>query len=373
VKKIKKKKIIKFFKKIFSISEKNVSTLSSKQFINWWSDYQQKNIDTDLKIMINDLVQNKNFEKYSPYWNYLAQSHIKLLNEKGISNFKQTIENNHYWGEVSAFPTMIDPIKNKEIKIKYDKKEINKKHDFCSLEESKKINKTNLILINYLVEEGFQKYLNIVNENNFGNSIIFKYQNRNYSYALLNSLLDIDLLKKNILQNEYSSILEIGAGSGRLCNALMQIDENLNHTICDIPPALFIAQKNLSTIFKNKKIFKYRNFENFNDVKNEFISSDIRFLLPEQLKLLPNKLFKLSVAIDCLHELNFTQVNNYFDEFNRLSNFFYFKCQNEQLADFGEKKKLNIDNYPIKENWSKLVHEKCYIPNGYFHALYKIK
>ena len=31
----------------------------------------------------------------------------------------------------------------KEIKIKYDKKEIDKKHDFCSLEESKKINKTN--------------------------------------------------------------------------------------------------------------------------------------------------------------------------------------------------------------------------------------
>ena len=369
---IKKKKIIKFLKKIFSIREKNVSTLSADQFINWWTNYQKKNIDNDLKIMVNDLVKDENFKSYSPYWNQLAQSHIKILTEEGFENFKQSIEKSHYWGEISVAPMLIDPIKNKEIKIEYDEKELDKKHDFCSIEESKNINKTNLILINYLVEKGFQKYLDIVSESNFGNSITFRYQNRNYSYALLNSLLDIDILKKNILQNEYSSILEIGAGSGRLCNALMQIDSKLNHTICDIPPTLFIAQKNLSTIFKNKKIFKYRNFKNFKDVENEFYSSDIRFLLPEQLKYLPNKLFKLSVAIDCLHELNFSQVDNYFNEFNRLSNFFYFKCQNEQWADFGEKKKFNIDNYPVRNNWSKLIHEKCYIPHGYFHALYKI-
>ena len=240
---IKKKKIIKFLKKFFSISEKNVSTLSAEEFINWWSDYQKKNIDNDLKIMINDLVKNENFKNYSPYWNQLAQSHIKILTEEGFENFKQTIEKLHYWGEISAASMLIDPIKNKEVKIEYDKKELDKKHDFCSLEESKNINKTNLILINYLIENGYQKYLDIVSENSFGNSITFRYQDRNYSYALLNSLIDIDILKKNLRQNEYSSILEIGAGSGRLCNAFMQIDSKLNHTICDIPPTLYIAQK----------------------------------------------------------------------------------------------------------------------------------
>ena len=112
---IKKKKIIKFFKKIFSIRKKNVSTLSAQQFINWWSEYQKKNIDNDLKIMINDLVKDKNFKNYSPYWNQLAQSHIKILTEEGFENFKQTIEKLHYWGEISVASMLIDPIKNKEI------------------------------------------------------------------------------------------------------------------------------------------------------------------------------------------------------------------------------------------------------------------
>ena len=367
-----KKAIIKFLKKILLINKKNVSTLSAEKFLDWWSDYQNKNINVDLKIMINDFIKDKNFKNYSQYWNKLAQNHIKILTEEGTNNFKQTIERYNYWGEISAGAKLLDPIKNNKIVVKFDKKQLEKKHDFCSEQESKEINRANLILINYLVNEGFKKYLDIVDENKFGNSITFEYQNKNYSYGLLNSLLDIDILNKNIIQNEYNSILEIGAGSGRICNALMQINTNSNYTICDIPPALFIAQKNLSIIFKNKKIFKYRNFKNFKDVEDEFMSSDIRFLLPGQLKLLPNKLFQLSIAVDCLHEMNFSQVNDYFDEFDRLSNFFYFKCQNDQWADFGEKKKFNINNYPVKISWSKLVHEKCYIPNGYFNALYKI-
>ena len=370
---IKKKKIIKFFKNFFSISEKNVSTLSAEEFINWWSDYQKKNIDNDLKIMINDLVKNENFKNYSPYWNQLAQSHIKILTEEGFENFKQTIEKLHYWGEISAASMLIDPIKNNEVKIEYDKKELDKKHDFCSLEESKNINKTNLILINYLIENNLGKYLEKIQEFQFGNPITFNYQNKKYSFSLFNSILEIDVLNNLIDLTKYKSFLEIGAGSGRLCSAFLQINQNLKYTIVDIPPALYIAQSNIKNNFKNKKIFIYKNFKNFEEIKKEFISSDIRFLLPEQLKLIPDKFFDLGIAIDCLHELNKKQVDQYFNFFNKLTEFFYFKCQNNQWAIFEKEKAYNYDNYPVRKNWDKIIHEKCYIPNGYFHALYQIK
>ena len=107
MKKIKKKKIIKFLKKIFSIREKNVSTLSSKQFINWWSDYQQKNIDTDLKIMINNLVQDENFKNYSPYWNQLAQNHIKILTEDGFK-FELLGTQENYNFKLESYPENLD-------------------------------------------------------------------------------------------------------------------------------------------------------------------------------------------------------------------------------------------------------------------------
>ena len=359
----------KLLKKIFY---ENVSTLKSKDFKKWWFSYSNENdLDLDLKLMVNDLVLTNNFKNYSSYWNSLAKEHIKLLKEKGINNFKQTIEKHHYWGEGTVISELLKPIYDDEILISYDPKELSKKHDFCELQESKEYNKSNLILLNYLIKNNYQKYLDKLSEDKFGNPIVFNYKNKQYSFALLNSILEIATLEKNINLDQFNSILEIGAGSGRTCSSLLKMRGNLNYTIVDIPPALFLCQSNLINTFENKKIFKYRNFKNFKDIKKEFISSDIRFLSPEQLTLIPNKFFDLSVAIDCLHEINKVQVEWYFSEFNRLSKNLFFKCQNNQWATF-EKNKYSIDNYPVKNNWLKIIHEKCYIPNGYFNAIYKI-
>ncbi len=352
---------------------RNVSILSSKKFKIWWKHYKRNNkLDINLEMMLDDLIDNKNFKDYSPYWNYLAQNHIKLLNEKGIENFKQTIERLHYWGEGTTHSKILEPIQNDKITIEYDKEELLKKHKFCLEDESKEYNKSNLILLNYLVNNEYQKYLDKMEEPNFGNPIFFNYKNKKYSFALMNSILEIDILNRYIDFDKLNSILEIGAGSGRFCSSLLQTKKILSYTIVDIPPTLFVSQSNLSNIFKNKKIFNYRKFNNFKEIEKEFISSDIRFLLPEQLKLIPNKSFDLSIATDCLHEFNKSQVDKYFDEFNRLSNFFYFKCQNIQWAIFEKKERYDMNNYPIKNNWKKIIHEKCHIPNRYFQALYKI-
>jgi len=358
------------FYKFFYI---NVSVLSSKDFIKWWKEYKKFNkLDLDLQLMLDDLLTNQNFKNYSPYWNYLTQSHIKILNDSGVKNFKQTIERFHYSGEGAVGVKLLEPIWNDNILIQYDSAELLKKHDLCSEQESKQYNRANLILLNYLIKNKYHMYLEKLEEQQFGNPIIFNYQNKRYSFSLLSTILEISLIEKYIDLNQYNSILEIGAGSGRICDALMQINNNLNYTIVDIPPALFISWSNLSNSFKNKKIFKYRNFKNFNEIEKEFISCDIRFLSPEQLELIPNKFFDLSIAVDCLHELNKAQVDKYFYEFNRLSKFCYFKCQNIQWATFEKKEKYNINNYPVKSNWNKIIHEKCHIPNGYFHTLYKI-
>ena len=210
----------------------------------------------------------------------------------------------HYWGEGTIHSKILEPIQNDKITIVYDKDELIKKHKFCLEDESKEYNKSNLILLNFLVNNGYQEYLDKMEEPNFGNPIFFNYKNKKYSFALMNSILEIDILNRYLDFNKLDSILEIGAGSGRFCSSLLQTKKNLNYTIVDIPPTLFVSQSNLSNIFKNKKIFNYRKFNNFRQIEKEFISSDIRFLLPEQLKLIPNKSVVLSIATNCLHEFN---------------------------------------------------------------------
>ena len=180
-------------KKLFyKIVARNVSILKSENFLTWWLDFKRSNKpDLDLELMIDDLTQSHNFNVYSPYWNELAKKHIELLNEYGIENFKQTIERIHYWGEGNIKSKLLEPIWHNKITISYNKKELEKKHDFCSEKESLEHNQSNLVLLNYLENNGYKKYLNEVEENNFGNSILFNYKNKQFSHSLLNSIFNL--------------------------------------------------------------------------------------------------------------------------------------------------------------------------------------
>ena len=113
------KKILKFLlgKKLFNkIFYENVSTLNSVNFVKWWKLYSNENtLDPDLKLMVDNLVLNKSFKDYSPYWNFLVKEHIQLLKEKGINNFKQTIEKYHYWGEGTITSQLLQPIYDDKI------------------------------------------------------------------------------------------------------------------------------------------------------------------------------------------------------------------------------------------------------------------
>ena len=69
-------------------------------------------ICSELADMVNYFIETKTFKNASGYWIYLCMSHIKLLVENGVENFKQTIEKKHYWGEASLESTIIKPIIN---------------------------------------------------------------------------------------------------------------------------------------------------------------------------------------------------------------------------------------------------------------------
>ena len=142
---------------------------------------------------------------------------------------------------------------------------------------------------------GYKKYLNAVEENKFGNSILFNYKNKQFSHSLLNSLLEINTIHKYINFDENRSILEIGAGSGRICSALLQIEKNLKYTIADIPPTLYVAQTNLSNVFKEKKIFKYRKFNSFKEIENQLFDNYVLLSIDEAGDIISNFDFQINV------------------------------------------------------------------------------
>lgn len=345
--------------------------LSPQELSVWWNKYKTlQTISPDLVCMMDYFISTSSFLSSSGYWNYLCKLNVELLVNHGIKNFKQTVERMSYWGEASLESVLIKPLLNDPINIQIETKEIFKYYDLCSKAESIQHNLANVVMLNYLVNNGYEKYL-FMEDSLFGNPIYIRYKDKRYSFALLNAILEIDVISKNIPIKSQPKFLEIGGGAGRTCLALLNLHPNSKYVIVDIPPALYVSQENISQNFKNKKIFKFKPFSSYAEVKNDLESSDIVFISPEQLSLLPDKSIDIAIAIDCLHEMTYQDVQKYFVEFNRLASYLYFKCQNSQWAKTSQIL-LTIDTYPIMSHWRKILHDKCYVPNDYFNAVYKM-
>ena len=206
----------------------------------------------------------------------------------------------------------------------------------------------------------------------FGNPICIQYNKKRVSFALLNSILEIDVLFKNLNPQPKSRFLEIGAGSGRTTLSLLKLMPEGKFIIVDIPPALYISQENIVHNLPDKEAFKFRNFSNYEEVKAELENADIAFLSPEQIRWIPDGFVDISLAIDCLHEMTQSNVERWFSRFNRISKHLYFRCQIVQWAKTSDVL-YTIDSYPVQPHWRKVIHKKCYIPNDYFEAIYQLR
>jgi len=360
----------------------NMKLMSSESFINWWvnyshasSPYKEKSIPDlypELVSMVNDFVKTESFKNTSELWKYLAKCHIELLYEHGIGNFKQTIGSHSYEGMLSPDSILLEPIINDKISILVDSNQIFKKHDYYTLKDSIGFNIGTFMMLNYVINN-CKIPLELVEESSFGNPTCVNYSGYSIAPAVLYSIMEIEFIMKHIEIPKNSTILEIGAGSGRVCISMLKVIDTINkYIIVDIPPALYISQCAVIHNFPEKRIFKFRPFLSFAEHKEEYDSADVVFISLEQLQFLPENSVHLSIAIDCLHEMEFDMIEQYFNHFDRLSKFLYFKCQIEQWAKTS-KINLEMDNYPVKEHWYELKKEKCCIPNTYFHAIYALE
>src|SRR5581483_2494005 len=134
----------------------------------------------------------------------------------------------------------------------------------------------------------------------------------------------------------------------------------------------YVSQTYLSSIFPDRKVMKFRQFNTFADIEEEFSKADIVFLTPDQLSKIPDNTIDLFLAIDCLHEMKAERVAHYFNEADRLSTFFYYKCWVKTYVGPDNVHHLE-ETYPVKSYWHEIFKQQCQIPKDFFHAFYKLK
>jgi len=360
--------IMNFYRDRFKYVSKHIA------FKAWWKHYSKdKDLPLDLISMIDHFITTPTFKISSRYWNWLNQKNIQQLNDFGCDNFKQTVAKNYFtWVGSSAYYYNKHVLKDiNSIKTVVPIKVILKKHEIFSLDESILFNIMTILLFEYVTENGGDKYVNMIEEPLEGNPPFLYLKGRRISQDLLNSILEYIAIKNGCNLNRINSIMEIGAGYGRTSYCLMNLLPNVKYIIVDIPPALYISQNYLSKTFEHKKILPFKPFTSFKEIEDDFKVSDIIFLMPHQLELLPNKIIDLFIAIDCLHEMKTEQIEFYFNHIGRLANYFYYKCWLETKVPF-DNLFYSSEDYPIKNNWNEIYKKACEVPYDYFDAFYEI-
>ncbi len=338
---------------------------------------------THLEDMFRDLEKCSSLYRPSKFWIRLNSQHRDQLQTSGLKNFKRSVNRKYFnWGLLGIIAHGLTPIiysllhgsfftLRKGQFENYHKNGSEGLEYFSSL--TAYLYKIYVCsLFDYVSLTDKSGVLRKLSEPGVGNPFCIRYKGRSVSQDLCNSAHEFNSICSSIDSLKIKNILEIGAGYGRLAFIFLKMSPHVTYTIVDIPPALYVAEWYLTKVFAKEKIFHYRKFTSYKQIKSEYESSRIRFLMADQIKLLPKKYFDLSLNISSLHEMGRNQIKSYLVQIDRVSGgHFYTKQWNRSITS--DNSYIKQHEYPIPKNW-ELVYSRYPHPiqRWFFDALYKI-
>ncbi len=343
-----------------------------------------KKVQNDLDRMLEELKNCPSVYQPSMFWTLLNQVHAEYLTKEGLTNFKRSVNSKYFnWGALGIIVHQLSPILNAIIKGNLSPIILSKLNDDPATGQSKgqKLNflraflyKTYVSsLFEYIAKNDSLDILNKLEEPLLGHPLAVSYKGKLISQDLCNSIHEFYSLTTGINLPKKARIAELGAGYGRLGYVLLNEIPDSTYCIIDIPPALFIAQNYLPKVFKKEKIFRFRPFKSFKEVRKEFEGSRIQFLMPHQLELLPKKYFDLFINISSLHEMTRLQIGNYIEQIDKAcKGYFYTKQWRKSRTRDNEF--IREEEYPIPKRW-KIISKRSRHPiqKMFFDALYMIR
>lgn len=334
-----------------------------------------------LQLMYDELEAAPKIYSPSNFWDNLGKEHFVQLADKDVKNFKRTVNTRYFnWGILGIlrhqlkpilselFSGNIAPIFSSRYELSNNANRYNK--DFNILGQN--IYKVFVAsLYDYVSRIDRMNLLRKIEEPQLGNPYIVWYKNLRISQDLCNSIHEFYSIMDNIKLGKKAEIAELGAGYGRTAHIFLKALPDISYTIIDIPPALYIAEEYLSSLFPKKKIFNFRHFDKFKNIEKEYKTARIRFLTPNQIEMLPRGTFDLVINISSLHEMDRHQIKNYLKQIGRVSNG-YFYTKQWRRSRVKDNQYIREDEYPVTKKWKSLFIRQHPIQKMFFEALYQV-
>ena len=345
-------------------------------------DFQATASDDALGKMMHAMKDASPLYTPSAYWERLVAHHLEDLRDKGYSNFKRTLNMQYFnWGILGIIRHQLAPILRRWI-TRPSLAPFSAEFRDYRAGPSLRVKSFNVVtatiyevyvamLADFVAASDKLSLLDKMTEPEVGNPFLISYRGRRISQDLCNSIHEFysSTSASNISKSNFR-IAELGAGYGRLGHIYLSALPDASYCVIDIPPALYISQRYLSEVFPAELIFRFREFDSFEEVRTEFESARIRFLAAHQIELLPANQFDLFVNISSLHEMSREQIANYLWQIDRLCQGHFYSKQWRVSQARSNGFILREHDYPIPERWQEIYHRQHPIQRMFFEALY---
>jgi len=340
-----------------------------------------KPMDLRISEMFEELSHAREEVLPSKLWTQLNNQNVQQLESDGYENFKRTITKNYF--------TWVIGVMSPGIKSQYTYLwqhlpsitllSVGLRTLFMG--SHAEIPWKNAVSYNLLCRLGWAYALhsdaaqrvNVLTEPVEGNPFPITYNGKLISQDLSNSFLEYrSIMDAKIKTQSIRTVMELGAGYGRTGYVFLKLKPDIRYIVVDIPPALYVAEKYLSSQFADRRIFRFRPFQDYKTIAQEFEQAQIAFLLPHQLELLPDKSIDLSINISSLHEMLPEQVAYYLNQIDRLTHGYFYMKQWKQWFNSVDQLLVKEDYYPIPQSWTRMFWRECAVQTLFFEALFAI-
>ena len=331
-----------------------------------------------IQDMVDCLSNGNSAYHPSKFWEYYNDRNIRQLEAEGIDNIKQTVATNYF--------TWLVGISDKQFRYLLGNAQILSwpsilfgRPAYASSTNISLKQRIQLAIFTRMLWLAVERIdveglLNLISEPRQGNPFEIYLEGKLISQDLANSVLEYYSIRENFnaSKSEKITFCELGAGYGRNAHVFLTTFPKGKYIVIDIPPALYVAQEYLSSVFPDKKIFTFRCFTQFKEIEQEFHNADIVFLLPHQAAMLPEKCVDLFINISSLHEMQMQQIKEYFELINKLTKGFFYSKQWVISENPIDKIVISKDDYPVPENWKELYSRQAKVQVHFFEAMYRI-
>lgn len=344
---------------------------------------------TAIDAMTDEVMAGPDIYRPSRFWDDLNERNRRQIDEIGFASFKRTVNQNYFNWLVAnqrdpqfrrVFRSWLSRPRPsvlgarlrdwKDVELPYDRVQ-----PFAHRRARLWYALFVALLWDFARRRDTRHRLDLLEEPMLGNPILVRYGRRSISQDLANSALEYFAMEEALTRplTTGETVIEIGAGYGRVAWLALSLTPGLRYVLVDIPPALAIAQEYLTSLFPERKTFPFRHFERYEDIARELASAEIAFLTPNQLETIPPQHAALFINISSFHEMRPDQVANFFIQVEKHTDGIFYMKQWRAWTNEIDGVTMRQEDYPIPPSWVPVYERHHPVQTQFFEAAYRIE